>query len=316
MSENVAYISSPLYQDHFPGINHPEKPQRLQAIELFLKQHALWNKLEHITPNKATKKDVLLAHSNDLTEYNLLQRGKNVALDVDTILNEHSIDVSLLACGAGKQAVELLYNKNQFKKIFAAVRPPGHHAEYNRSMGFCIFNNVAIAAAYALEKKYVKKLLIIDWDVHHGNGTQQIFYNRDDVFYFSIHQSPLYPGTGTASETGADRGMGFTLNRPLPSGSDDITYQQVMETSLKEIDEYFTPDLVIISAGFDAHKNDPIGGMKVTEHGFSVMTQQVVDFAEKNCEGKIISMLEGGYDLDGLSSSIYHHIKTLAGKNE
>jgi acetoin utilization deacetylase AcuC-like enzyme len=312
MNEKVVFISSPLYQKHFPGSYHPERPQRLEAIENCLKSNHFWENLEHIAPQKADEKDLLLAHSNELVHFNLSQRGKSVALDTDTILSEHSIETALHAAGAAIQSVELVLNKGKSKRVFAAVRPPGHHAEYNRSMGFCIFNNVAVAAAFALERKYVSKVLVIDWDVHHGNGTQEIFYRRDDVFYFSIHQSPLYPGTGSVSETGIGRGAGYTLNQPLSSGSDDLVYEKVLLDSLRQIEEVFTPEIVFISAGFDAHKNDPIGGMALSENGFGRMTEIVMDFAEKNCDGKIISLLEGGYDLEGLSNSIYQHLKTMS----
>jgi len=316
MNNTLAFISSPSYQEHFPGLYHPERPQRLEAIESCLKKNGLWEKLEHFSPIKATDKNLLLAHSKELVTYNLSQSGKNIAFDGDTILSEKSIGVALDAAGAGLLAVNLLFGSKNFKRVFTAVRPPGHHAEYNRSMGFCIFNNVAIAASYAIENKIANKILIVDWDVHHGNGTQEIFYRRDDIFYFSIHQNPLYPGTGTVTEKGMGRGEGFTLNYPLAAGSDDTIYEEVLQKALHQIEKIFSPDLIFISAGFDAHKNDPIGGMAVSENGFAKMTRIVMDYAEKHCEGKIISMLEGGYDLEGLSQSVYHHLITMRGKND
>lgn len=311
----IAYISAPAFQEHFPGSFHPERAQRLIAIESLLKQTSLWDNFKHFQPTPAAREDLLLAHHPDLIDFNLSQKGKKISLDADTHLSEKSIEVALLAAGAGLLALDLIFVQKKYSTVFAAVRPPGHHAEVNRSMGFCIFNNVAVAAAYAINKKFAEKVLIIDWDVHHGNGTQEIFFGRNDVFYMSMHQSPLYPGTGFSSEIGTGAGIGFTYNYPLVAGSDDKTYISSLNQSLEKIGAVFSPDIIFISAGFDAHKNDPIGGMIVSEEGFAEMTKLVMAFADKHCAGRIISMLEGGYDLDGLSSSVYHHLKTLLENN-
>jgi acetoin utilization deacetylase AcuC-like enzyme len=310
--EQIGFISGQVFLEHKPGEFHPERPERLQAIESHLKTTGLWNQLKHYPPISSTKEFVSLAHTKSLVEYNLAQSGKeNFVIDGDTILSSKSIDVALQAAGAGILAVDLIFKQKQHSKIFAAVRPPGHHAEKNRSMGFCVFNNIAIAAAYAIEKKYIKKALIIDWDVHHGNGTQDIFYKQNDVFYFSIHQSPLFPGTGLKDETGHGSGKGFTLNVPLSAGQGDKIYLEVLKESLFQIEQIFSPDLVLISAGFDAHVSDPIGGMNVTENGFAELTTEVVKFADKHCNGKIVSMLEGGYNLNGLAASVNSHLKIL-----
>jgi len=313
MSQSLAYIYSPLFQKHNPGGGHLERPERLKAIESHLKETDLWEKLQHYQPTVAKNKEITLAHNKQLVEYNIAQKDKSYfVLDGgDTVLSKHSIDAALQAVGSGITAVDLIFNQKKHSKAFAAVRPPGHHAEYNQSMGFCVFNNIAIAASYAIEKKYIKKALIIDWEVHHGNGTQDIFYNRNDVFYYSIHQSPFYPGTGAANETGANAGEGYTLNIPLHAGQKDDVYIEVLKESLKKIENSFSPDLVLISAGFDAHQDDLLGQMQVSEFGFAKMTEIVVALAEKHCQGKIISMLEGGYDLSGLSSSVYEHLKSL-----
>ncbi len=178
-------------------------------------------------------------------------------------------------------------------------------------MGFCVFNNIAIAARYAIQQKYAQKILIVDWDVHHGNGTQHAFYDDDSVFYFSIHQYPLFPMTGLKSEIGEGKGRGFTRNIPLPYGRGDDEYIVLLEQSLEEIGQKFAPDLVLISAGFDAHKEDPLGGMQVTTAGFYKMTELVSRFANRFCQGRIISFLEGGYDLNALAESVYRHLLCL-----
>lgn len=310
--ENIGFISGPVFLGHNPGKFHPEAPERLQAIDSQLKKTGVWDQLTHFPPLSASKELLCLAHDKDLVEFNLKQSGKeNFEIDGDTILSPQSIGVALEAAGAGILAVDLIFKQKQHSRIFAAVRPPGHHAEKKRSMGFCIFNNIAIGAAYAIEKKYIKKVLIIDWDVHHGNGTQDIFYERDDVFYFSIHQSPLFPGTGSAGERGSGAGSGCTLNVPLNAGQGDKIYNDALSKSLSQIEKTFSPDLVLISAGFDAHVSDPIGGMNVTDKGFADMTGEVVKFANKHCQGKIISMLEGGYNLTGLAESVDKHLVIL-----
>ena len=239
MSQPLAYIYSPLFLKHNPGGGHLERPERLKAIQSHLKKTDIWTKMQHYQPNPAKNNEVILAHNKQLVEYNVAQQGKSYFLldGGDTVLSKHSINAALEAAGAGIMAVDLIFKQKEHTKVFAAVRPPGHHAEYSQSMGFCVFNNIAVAAAYAINKKYIEKALIIDWDVHHGNGTQDIFYNRNDVFYFSMHQSPFYPGTGAANETGANAGEGFTLNIPLHAGQNDEIYLEILKKCLKNIEK-------------------------------------------------------------------------------
>ncbi|HSR10421.1 MAG TPA: histone deacetylase, partial [Thermodesulfobacteriota bacterium] len=234
-------------------------------------------------------------------------------LDPDTYACSRSYDAARLAAGGTLAAVDKVV-AGEAPNAFAMIRPPGHHAESNRAMGFCLFNNVAVAACYALEKHGLKKALIIDWDLHHGNGTQHSFYERADVLYFSTHQYPYYPGTGFYSETGGGAGKGFTVNVPLPAGPGDGEYVRVFEEILEPIALEYRPDIVFVSAGFDIYHQDPLGGMQVTPRGFADLARIVLEFAQKTCGGKVIFVLEGGYHLEGLRDSAREVMKTLSGR--
>ena len=205
--------------------------------------------------------------------------------------------------------------KEKITNAFCAIRPPGHHAEKNRALGFCLFNNIAITAKYLQQKHAIEKILIIDWDVHHGNGTQNAFYEDATVFYFSIHQSPHYPGTGLINETGIRKGERFTLNVPLTAGHGDEDYIEAFQSKLLPAANKFKPDFILISAGFDAHRDDPLAGMQLTETGFAKLTEIAADLADEFCNGKIISFLEGGYNLEKLAASVAAHIEILIKKS-
>ena len=308
----LAFLYHPLFQQHNPGEGHPERPERVGRILEFLKEKGFWDHPVHFAPQDIDPYFLELVHSKEYIKFVENHRGVDYAVldGGDTTVNEYSVDAAYKAAGAATLAVDLIFEEH-FDKVFAAVRPPGHHAEKERAMGFCLFNNVAIAARYALQRKEVDKILIIDWDVHHGNGTQHIFYEDDKVFYLSLHQFPFYPGTGRADETGHGRGEDFTLNIPLSAGADDTIYVQKLEDALEQIAQRMTPDLILISAGFDAHVNDPLGGMQVTDSGFYKMTESTAHFAQKYCNGRVISFLEGGYNLDALASSVYRHLSCL-----
>ncbi len=308
----LAYIFNALFTEHDPGAGHPESPERLHSIQTYLKKNGFFNRMDEVSCLPASKEQLRLIHSADYIDFVLSFRGKKEAVldHGDTRLSAGSVDAALLAAGAALNAVELVFDQH-YDKVFAAVRPPGHHALRDSAMGFCVFNNIALCAAYALKKKYVKKILIVDWDVHHGNGTQAAFYDNPHVFYLSLHQSPFYPMSGRADETGSGKGKGFTMNIPLLSGCRDDDYVHVLEHALLEIEETFSPDLVLISAGFDAHRDDPIGGMLLTEEGFYKITELTARFAQRQANGRIISFLEGGYHLSALPSSVSRHLQCL-----
>ncbi|MCL0045962.1 histone deacetylase, partial [Nitrospinaceae bacterium] len=231
-------------------------------------------------------------------------------LDGDTVICTESWDAAILSAGAGLTAVDQIIS-GQLDNAFAAIRPPGHHAEKDRSMGFCLFNNVAIAARYAIKKYNLNRVCIFDWDVHHGNGTQHSFYSDPSVHYSSIHQYPFYPGTGDKIETGTGDGLGTTLNFPLEAFSGDLVYLDIVENKLIPVIQNFKPDLIIISAGFDAHKDDPLAQMKISSDCYRKMTLMLLKVAEEVCDGRLFSMLEGGYNHKALADSVFEHVNAL-----
>ncbi len=307
----LAYLYSELFKAHNPGPGHPESPKRVTILTDYLKKQGFFNRAELLAPDTVSLKQLEAIHTQRYIEFVMKHRGLEQAVldNGDTCISADSVDAALLAAGAGIKAVELILDE-QYDKVFAAVRPPGHHALPESAMGFCVFNNVAVCAAYALSRN-ISRILIVDWDVHHGNGTQEVFYNSDQVFYLSMHQSPFYPMTGQADEKGRDAGSGYNMNIPLVYGQDDRAYVQALEEALKQIEINFKPELVLISAGFDAHQEDPIGGMQVTDEGFYKLTEIVSRFAQRHANGKVISFLEGGYHFSALSRSVYRHLNCL-----
>jgi acetoin utilization deacetylase AcuC-like enzyme len=308
----TSLIYDDAYRQHETG-NHPESAKRLEVILSALKaDESLWGQLIKLVPAPASFEDIERCHSKRLVEYirDMCERGIGL-LDLDTMISQQSFEVARLAAGAVITAVDAVMGGSA-NNAFALVRPPGHHATPKRAMGFCLFNNVAIGARYAQARYGLERVLIIDWDVHHGNGTQEIFYEDPTVFFFSTHQYPYYPGTGAIDERGAGKGEGYTLNVPLSAGTPRWSHREAFSGALKEIEKRFSPDLIIISAGFDSRRGDPLGGLLLEDSDFREMTKEVMELAERNCSGRVISVLEGGYNLRTLGETVRTHLAALA----
>jgi len=308
----VGIVYHPDYLKHETGTTHPEQPERLRRIFAELKERELLLSLEEIRPKPAPLEWMQRVHDPYYIQRvaELCRRGYPYIDSLDTAVCSRSYEVALLAVGGGLAAAEGLFERG-LQRVFCALRPPGHHALPSKAMGFCLFNNIAILARYLQDKYGLHRIFILDWDVHHGNGTQEIFYEDPRVFYFSVHQYPHYPGSGAENEKGRGKGKGYTLNVPLRAGSGDADYQEVFEKKLIPAVEKFAPEIILISAGFDPHREDPLSGMQVTERGFAHMTRTVVELAKQFCQGRIISLLEGGYNLQALASSVAEHIAAL-----
>ena len=308
----TGFYCHPDFLKHDTGPGHPERIQRLEAILETLKRQKLLEKLTQ--PSFEPVNLEALARVHDIDYLNFLAKTEErdfFTLDPDTTGCRKSWWAAKLAAGAVIQAVEEVHRGN-LKNTFCAVRPPGHHAERDRAMGFCLVNNVAVAAAHLIETFNYERVLIVDWDVHHGNGTQHIFYSDPKAFYYSSHQYPFYPGTGAASETGEGKGKGTTLNVPLAAGSGNAEFLAGIKEKLIPTAKEYRPEFIIISAGFDAHAEDPLASLQVTDEGFKEASRLVKKLAEEVCGGKLVSVLEGGYNLEVLGRCVYDHIKILS----
>jgi acetoin utilization deacetylase AcuC-like enzyme len=308
---SVSLISDSAYLKHVTGV-HPENAHRLEAIfRAIQSDEPLSKHLLHVAPMPAHNEDIVRCHREDLIHHleSLCERGETY-VDEDTRISPFSFEVARLAAGAAVTAVDAVMAE-EGGRAFCVIRPPGHHATIANAMGFCLFNNAAIGARYAQSKYGVENVLIIDWDVHHGNGTQEIFWTDPSVFYFSTHQYPYYPGTGSADERGGGKGEGTTLNVPLSPGTPAREHRQAFTDALRQIEGRFRPDLVIISAGFDSRRGDPLGGLMLEDADFSEMTKEVLRIADKHASGRVIGLLEGGYNLQLLGNSVKSHIAAL-----
>jgi acetoin utilization deacetylase AcuC-like enzyme len=305
-------VYHPAFLEHDMGPGHPESPNRLRAIMQRLEESGTVAQLTRIEPRRAEDEWVTQVHSPSYVaslNRHAPTEGR-VSLDPDTSMSPGSLHAAYLAAGGALAAVDAIM-AHQVEHVFCAVRPPGHHAEAGRAMGFCLLNNVSIAARYVQKKYGVTRVLIVDWDVHHGNGTQHSFEEDPSVLFFSTHQYPHYPGTGRGTERGKGAGQGFTINVPMEAGEGDAEYHAIFLKALVPAADAFKPEFVIISAGFDAHQDDPLASMGLTEAGYADLTDIVAGIAKRHAKGRILSSLEGGYNLTALAHSVDAHIQAL-----
>jgi acetoin utilization deacetylase AcuC-like enzyme len=301
------------YQDHYTGRNHPERPARIGTLLKLVEEYQRPG-VKRFEPRPATLEEIALVHDPAHIGLVAATAEKNYfAFDADTPASAQSYATALLATGGLLTVLEAIMTRD-VDNGFALVRPPGHHAERNRAMGFCLFNSAAIGAQYLRERFGLKRILVMDWDVHHGNGTQHGFYDDPGILYVSTHQYPYYPGTGAAEEAGQGQGEGYTVNLPIPAGWGDVEYQELFQGVVDPICRQFDPQFVLISAGFDAHTRDPLGGMEVTEAGFAAMARILLRIARDHAQGRCAAILEGGYDLEGLQKSVVRVLDEMAGE--
>ena len=307
------FLYDNIYLRHDTGERHPERPARLRFINNAVKKAKWYKDIILVEAKEADLEVVSLVHDKKYIETvkKECEAGRNKLSTGDTVICEESYSIALKASGGVLAAVDTVVG-GKAKNAFCAVRPPGHHANQRRGMGFCIFNNVAIAARYAQEKYKIDRVLIADWDVHHGNGTQDVFYNDNTVFFMSTHQSPWYPWTGKREETGDGKGKGFTMNRPFSAGAGNKEIISAFKDDLLPAAAKFKPDLTLISAGFDSRVGDPLGSFKIDDIGFRELTKIMIEIANMAGNGKLVSVLEGGYNLEGLASAVLAHMDELS----
>jgi len=301
------------FANHEMGPFHVESPRRIEVLNRMVEDEILFPYLP-VEPRPAIEEEIVRVHSS---AYFKFLRGTSgnapVTLDPDTSTSPGTFETALLAAGGGLKAVELIM-EGRIRNAFVLVRPPGHHAEAGRAMGFCFFNNIAIAAEHLIQKFGCRRVLIVDWDIHHGNGTQSAFYDRNDVLYFSFHQTPLFPGTGAAGETGRGKGTGFTMNFPLAPGKGDEEFLWIFQKVLLPVADQFKPEFILVSAGFDIAADDPLGGMKASREGFGGLTAALLAAAGTSAQERLALFLEGGYDLPSLKAGMKEVLQRLAGE--
>ncbi len=310
---NVGIVYDPIYLKHDTG-QHVENARRLEAVMAHLEQTGLKNELVSVIPRPATVRELALVHEERYISHIRDEAEKGGGwLDMDTVMSARSYEAALYAAGGVIEATAAVIN-GEVESAFALVRPPGHHATAQRAMGFCLFNNVAVAARHALTESGLERIAIIDFDVHHGNGTQETFYSSPQVLYCSVHLSPFYPGTGAISEIGSGLGRGATVNVPLPAGCGDAEYEQVFGQIVVPAVRRFQPQLILVSAGYDTHWADQLALMQVSISGFAGMVKAIRGLAEGLCSGRLVLSLEGGYNLDALAASVKATFEVLLGK--
>lgn len=307
----IGVVSDPIFMEHETGSYHPDSPMRIQYIHTLFYQDSPG--ILNVEPVRASVEDVMLNHDRDYVQK--IEQGCSskelVDLDMDTVCSEYSYNVALMAAGSVCRLVGMALD-SEIDAGMAFVRPPGHHARKNAAMGFCLFNNVAIAARKALKEYGIRRILICDFDVHHGNGTQESFYGDKKVLYFSTHQYPFYPGTGSLTDTGSAEGLGYTVNCPMSEGKKDGDFIAVHQVILAPIIHAYEPELILVSAGFDAHAMDPVGGMHMSSQGFGALAGIIRDAAKDVC-APVVYALEGGYNLGGLKESIASVLDVVQG---
>ena len=313
MTLRTGIVTGDIFLKHIPGDGCPEVPERLRSVHAMLKDPDMRDVFVDIPPKQAEREDILLFHTPGHFEKIAETRGKEfIAFTADTHACRDSFDAALYATGGLLEAITQVVHK-KLDNAFALIRPPGHHAEKSRAMGYCLFNHVAIGAVFAQTILKLSRVLVIDWDIHHGNGTQHAFERDPNVLFFSVHQAGLFPGTGSFTDTGLSAGEGYTINLPIPKGYGDAEYVAIFEQLLTPLAEQFSPDLILVSAGFDTHKDDVMGGMQMTAYGYAGIIASIKKTADRVCDGKLVLSLEGGYHWDALSGSIKAVLKEMAG---
>jgi len=316
MSKNTGIVKDRRYLGHGSGFAHPETPQRLVSIYEMLDNPDMAWKFTEIDARLATREELERVHRPFYIDLIAGTAGKAMTmLDPDTVATAETYDAARLAAGGVINAIDSVV-LHVTDNAFALVRPPGHHAQASVAAGFCIFNNIAIGARHALAQREMERILIVDWDLHHGNGTAEIFYENRQVLYFSTHQSPGYPGTGDVTETGKGPGLGYTINVPLRGGADDAFYVRVFRDILCPVARAFRPEIILVSAGFDIYVGDPLGDMKVTPEGFACLTRILLNLADECCNGRVVLVLEGGYHIQGLTRSVRAVLLELLGETQ
>lgn len=310
----TAVYRDDLFMEHEPGYSHVESPERLRVIYDELDKEGVSENILFPGFEAASLETIGLNHSRGLIDRVSETAGcQHDFLDADTQTSERSFDAACLAAGSLVDGIQKIVDR-EADNAFCLVRPPGHHAEKDRAMGFCLFNNVAVAAHWAIETLGMERIFIFDWDLHHGNGTQHSFYNTDKVFYSSTHQFPFYPGTGSLSETGSGDGEGYTLNIPLPGAQGDQDFVQICSKLLVPVAKQYKPELILISCGFDIYGGDPLGTMRVSPSGFAQMTQVMQNLADEVCNGHLLVTLEGGYNLNGMRDGALAVLAEMCGE--